>query len=102
MTPQRIAALPDDDWRKGHGDFREPELSRNLKLVRLLRAIARQRGCTPAEVAIAWVLRHPVVTGAIVGARRPDQVLGLLGAADMHLSTQELGVIDAFFSWAAA
>jgi aryl-alcohol dehydrogenase-like predicted oxidoreductase len=102
MTPERIAALPADDWRKGNADFREPQLSRNLKLVRLVRAIGKHHGCSPGEVAIAWVLRKPVVTGAIVGARRPDQVQGVLGAAGVHLSPLERGEIEAFFAWAAA
>src|SRR4051794_25857452 len=85
MTPARIAGLPADDWRRGHGDFREPQLSRNLRLVRLLRAIGDRHARAPGEVAVAWVLREPAVTGAIVGARRPDQVLGLVGAADFRL-----------------
>jgi aryl-alcohol dehydrogenase-like predicted oxidoreductase len=70
--------------------------------VRLLRAIGNHHDCSPAEVAVAWVLRHPVVTGAIVGARRTDQVRGIAGAADMRLSSRELGEIEAFFAWAAA
>jgi aryl-alcohol dehydrogenase-like predicted oxidoreductase len=70
MTRERIAGLPADDWRKRHPDFQEPELSRNLRLVRLLRAIGRLHGRTPGEVAVAWVLHNPAVTGAIVGARR--------------------------------
>jgi len=102
MTPERIAALPADDWRRGNSDFREPQLSRNLKLVRLLRAIGKHHGCSPGEVAVAWVLRKPTVTGAIVGARRPDQVRGLSGAAEIHLSPLEFGEIEAFFAWAAA
>src|SRR5262245_44133052 len=69
MTPGRIARLPADDWRKRHPDFQEPQLHRNLMLVRLLRAIGRSHGRTSAEVAVAWVLRTPAVTGAIVGAR---------------------------------
>jgi aryl-alcohol dehydrogenase-like predicted oxidoreductase len=102
MTSERIASLPADDWRKRNADFREPQLSRNLKLVRLLRAIARRHGCSPGEAAVAWVLRNPAVTGAIVGARRPDQVRGIVGAADLHLSDQELSEVEAFFTWAAA
>ena len=74
MTAERIAVLPADDWRKRHPDFREPQLHRNLLLVRLLRAVGRLHGRTPAEAAVAWVLHNPAVTGAIVGARRPDQV----------------------------
>jgi aryl-alcohol dehydrogenase-like predicted oxidoreductase len=96
MTRERIESLPADDWRKHHSDFEEPQLSRNLKAVRLLRAIGRLHGRTPAETAIAWVLHNPAVTGAIVGARNPDQVRGLIGAADFHLSPHEVAEVEAF------
>jgi len=102
MTRERIAALPADDWRKGHRDFREPQFSRNLRLVRLLKAIGDPHGRSPGEVAVAWVLRHAAVTGAIVGARRPDQVRGLSGAAEFRLSPRELTEIEAFFARQAA
>jgi aryl-alcohol dehydrogenase-like predicted oxidoreductase len=94
MTRERIAALPADDWRKEHHDFREPQLSRNLRLVSRLRTIGKRYGRTPAEVAVAWVLRDPAVTGAIVGARRPGQVAGVSGAADFHLSPREIAEIE--------
>ena len=102
MTRERIAGLPANDWRKRHPDFQEPQLSRNLNMVRLLRAIGRLHGRTPAEVAVAWVLRYSAVTGAIVGARRPGQVQGVMGAADFHLSPRELAEVEAFFGRAAA
>jgi len=102
MTPERIAGLPADDWRRRHSDFREPQLSRHLKLVRLLRAIGNHHGRSPGEVAVAWVLRRPAVTGAIVGARRPDQVRGLSGAAEFRLSPRERAEIEAFFARQAA
>ncbi|HEX4592219.1 MAG TPA: aldo/keto reductase [Gemmataceae bacterium] len=102
MTSERVATLPADDWRKRNPDFQEPRLSRNLRLVRLLRAIGRPHGHSPAEVAIAWVLHNSAVTGAIVGARRPDQVRGVIGAADFRLGPRELAEIDAFFAKAAA
>ena len=102
MTRERIAGLPADDWRKRHPDFQEPRLSRNLRLVRLLRTIGKRRGYTPAEVAVAWVLHSPAVTGAIVGARRPGQVSGVVGAAEFRLSPREVGEIEAFFAQAAA
>jgi len=102
MTAERIAGLPADDWRRHHADFREPQLSRNLKMVRLLRAIGRLHGRTPAEVAVAWVLSNPTVTGAIVGARRPGQLPGVIGAAEFRLSPRELVEIQTFFAKAAA
>src|SRR4051812_37462145 len=94
MTAERIAALPADDWRRWNGDFREPRLGRNLKLVRLLRAIGNHHGRSPGEVAVAWVLRHSAVTAAIVGARRPDQIGGVVGAAEFRLSPRERAEID--------
>ncbi len=102
MTAERIARLPADDWRKRSPDFQEPRLSRNLRLVRLLQAIGRLHGRTPAEVAVAWVLHNPAVTGAIVGARRPDQVRGITGAAEFRLSPRELAEVEAFVAKEAA
>ena len=95
MTRERIAAMPQDDWRKTqHRDFQEPQLTRNLKLVERLRDIGRRHGRSPGEVAIAWTLRHPAVTAAIVGARSAAQVDGFIGAADFRLSPGELAEID--------
>jgi aryl-alcohol dehydrogenase-like predicted oxidoreductase len=102
MTPERIASLPADDWRRGDRDFRDPQLYRNLKLVKLLRILGSFHGRLPGEMAIAWVLRQPAVTGAIVGARRPDQVRGVIGAADFRLSSREIGEIEVFFARQAA
>ncbi len=102
MTAERIADLPADDWRKSHPDFVEPQLSRNLRLVRLLRIVGRRHGRTPAEVAVAWVLHNSAVTGAIVGARRPGQMRGVIGAAEFRLSPRDLTEIDTFFAKGAA
>jgi len=102
MTRERARALPDDDWRRNDADFQEPALSRNLRLVELLRAIGQRHGRTPGEVAIAWTLRRPAVTGAIVGLRRPEQVSGIIGAAEFRLSSQEIGEIEKFLNAAGA
>ena len=102
MTKERIEQMPADDWRRNHPDFREPLLSRNLRLVRLLKAIGAHHGRTPAEVAVAWVLHHRAVTGAIVGARKPGQIKGVLAAAGLRLSLTEVGEFEAFFAKAAA
>src|SRR5271154_487066 len=80
MTRERIAAFPQDDWRKRNPNFQEPLLSRNLLLVETLRAIGKRHSATPGEIAIAWTLRNPAVTGAIVGVRSPQQVSGVAGA----------------------
>jgi aryl-alcohol dehydrogenase-like predicted oxidoreductase len=94
MTRERIATLPDDDWRKTSPAFVEPGLTRNLEVVRLLEELADERGCSPAEVAVAWTLTHPAVQGAIVGARRADQLAGVLGAAELTLSGEERDRLD--------
>jgi aryl-alcohol dehydrogenase-like predicted oxidoreductase len=98
MTPERVENLPEDDWRRNADDFQEPRLSRNLKLVGLLEKIGAEHGRSPGEVAIAWTLRHPAVTAAIVGGRRPDQVDGIIGADDFRLSDDELDRIEAFLT----
>jgi aryl-alcohol dehydrogenase-like predicted oxidoreductase len=102
MTRERVAHLPTDDWRRRDLRFQEPFLSRNLRLVRQLRDIGKRHGRTPPEVAVAWVLRNPAVTGAIVGARRPGQVRGVVGAADFHLNPHEVAEIEEFFVREAA
>jgi aryl-alcohol dehydrogenase-like predicted oxidoreductase len=93
MTRERIANLPPDDWRRRAASFQEPALTRNLELVERLRQIGARHGRSPGEVAIAWTLRHPAVTGAIVGARSAAQVDGFIGAATFRLSSQELDEI---------
>jgi aryl-alcohol dehydrogenase-like predicted oxidoreductase len=98
MTRERAAALPSSDWRHNSPDFFEPRLSRNLRLVDLLAAIGKRHGATPGEVAIAWTLRHPAVTAAIVGVRHPRQVPGVQGAAELRLTPADLAEIDRFFS----
>jgi aryl-alcohol dehydrogenase-like predicted oxidoreductase len=94
MTAERVQNMPSDDWRRNADDFQEPKLSRNLKLVERLTEIGEQHGKSPAEVAIAWTLRHPAVTAAIVGGRRPDQVDGIIGAATFRLSEDEIEEIE--------
>ncbi len=94
MTRQRIAKLPDDDWRKRHADFNEPRLSSHLELVERLRVVGDRRGYSPGAVAIAWTLRHPAVTGAIVGARRPEQVFDTVPAAGLDLAPSDLFEIE--------
>ena len=90
MTRERIANMPDDDFRKRTAHFQEPLLTRNLELVELLREIGSKHGRTPGEVAIAWTLRRPAVTAAIVGLRSPEQVDGVIGAAEFRLSEGEI------------
>jgi aryl-alcohol dehydrogenase-like predicted oxidoreductase len=96
MTRERIARMPEDDFRQRTVSFKEPLLTRNLNLVELMRAIGNRHGRTPGEVALAWTLRRPEVTGAIVGLRSPKQVDGVIGAADFRLSSAEVEEIAGF------
>ncbi len=91
----RLKHLAADDMRLRRPEFTEPELSKNLELVERLRAIADELGCAVAELAIAWTLAQEGVTGAIVGARRPDQLDQWIGAANVDLSEQQLCAIRA-------
>ena len=96
MTRERVAGLPADDFRRRTPNFQEPLLSRNLALVELLREIGARHGRSPGEVAIAWVLRRPEVTAAIVGMRSARQVEGVIAAAEFRLPAAEIAEIDAF------
>jgi len=99
MTRERFTKLPPDDWRKTKSAwFQEPEFSRNLKLAELLKEVGKQYGRTAGEVAIAWTLRHPAVTGAIVGVRSTAQLDGIIGAADFKLSDADLVRIEGYFT----
>jgi aryl-alcohol dehydrogenase-like predicted oxidoreductase len=97
MTRERATDLPKDDWRRGHPDFTEPNLSRNLALVAVLRVIAKRHKRGVGEVAIAWTLHNPAVTGAIVGARNAKQAEGVMRAGELRLTDEELNEIDTFF-----
>jgi aryl-alcohol dehydrogenase-like predicted oxidoreductase len=94
MTRERAAALPPDDFRSRNPEFREPRLSRNLELVERLRQVGARHGRTPGEVAIAWSLRNPAVTGAIVGARNAKQAEGVMRASELKLSSEEIAEIE--------
>jgi aryl-alcohol dehydrogenase-like predicted oxidoreductase len=94
MTRERIAGLPDDDWRKQDERFREPQLSRNLDLVERLGVVAERHGTVPGVVAIAWALRNPAVDGAIVGFRSPEQVDPMIAAGDLELSPEDITTIE--------
>jgi aryl-alcohol dehydrogenase-like predicted oxidoreductase len=102
MTRDRAARLPKDDWRSSDPEFTEPKLSRNLALVERLREIGRRHGRSPGEVAIAWTLRNPAVTGAIVGARNSRQADGVMRAGELLLSDKEVNEIEDFFEETAA
>jgi aryl-alcohol dehydrogenase-like predicted oxidoreductase len=94
MTRERAENLPADDWRRNNPEFREPKLTKNLELVERLRAVGKRYGRSPGEVAIAWALRLPAVTGAIVGARNAKQAEGVMQAGELKLTPQDLAEIE--------
>lgn len=94
MTRERVASFSAEDWRRNLPNFQEPLLSRNLRLVERLREIGRRHDRSPGEVAIAWVLKNPAVTGAIVGFRSPRQFSGVIGALELQLEGSDLAEIE--------
>jgi aryl-alcohol dehydrogenase-like predicted oxidoreductase len=96
MTRERLADLPDDDWRRANPNFQEPRLSRNLALADVLVEIGKRHGKTAATVAVAWTLNNPAVTGAIVGARRPDQIDDFIDAGEFRLTQEDVEEIAGF------
>jgi len=94
MTRERAASLPESDWRSRDVEFKDPRLSRNLALVERLREVGERVQRPPGQVAIAWVLRNPAVTGAIVGARNATQVEGNVDAATLRLTNKEIAEIE--------
>lgn len=95
MTRDRIEGLPNDDWRKRDPEFIEPNISRNLAIVDHLKVIASRQGRSTGEVAIAWTLHHPAVSGAIVGVRSAKQAEGVMRAGDLLLSEEDLALLEA-------
>ena len=102
MSRERVARLPKDDWRSSDPEFKEPRLSRNLALVERLREIGKRYDRSPGEVSIAWTLRNPAVTGAIVGARNARQADGVMRAGEFQLTDKEVNEIEDFFEETAA
>jgi aryl-alcohol dehydrogenase-like predicted oxidoreductase len=98
MTAERVAAMPSDDWRRKAVEFNEPRLSRNLRLVDLLREIGNGHSVTPGVVAVAWTLHHPAITAAIVGGRSGKQVEELSAALSFTLADDEYARINAFIA----
>jgi aryl-alcohol dehydrogenase-like predicted oxidoreductase len=94
FTAERVASLPDDDWRQHSPEF-TTRLDANLALADALIPIAKRHGTTQSAVAVAWTLSWPGVTGAIVGARRPDQIDGWIDAATVELSRDDLADLAA-------
>lgn len=102
MTKERVANFAEEDWRRRLPNFQEPLLSRNLRMVEHLREIGKRHGRSPGEVAVAWTLDHSAVTGAIVGARSPKQIEGIVGAAEFRLTPSERDEIEQVLEQEAA
>jgi aryl-alcohol dehydrogenase-like predicted oxidoreductase len=96
MTKERVASLPDNDFRKRAKSYQEPFLTRNLELAGVLAGIGERHGVSAGVVAIAWTLHHPAITAAIVGGRSAKQVEGVLPAATFRLSEDEFAEIGEF------
>jgi aryl-alcohol dehydrogenase-like predicted oxidoreductase len=94
MTRERVANFTAEDWRRNLPNFQEPLLSRNLRVVERLRIIGDRHDRTPGEVAIAWTLNNPAVTGTIVGFRSVQQVSGVMGAAEFRLLPTDMSEIE--------
>ncbi len=95
FSAERVAALPEDDFRSHVPHFQEPQLSSNLAAAERLRQIGERHGASPGAVAVAWTLRDPVVSAAIVGFRNADQVDGILSAAgELVLSAEEIAFAE--------
>jgi aryl-alcohol dehydrogenase-like predicted oxidoreductase len=93
FSRERVEAMAEDDWRRRSPAFDEPGLSRNLAVRDALRPIAERHGTTVAAIAVAWTLAWDGVTGAIVGARRPEQIDGWIGAARLELDDRDLDAV---------
>jgi aryl-alcohol dehydrogenase-like predicted oxidoreductase len=95
MTRERIDAFPPDDLRRQKPEFQEPQLTRNLELAERLKRVGERNGCSAAEIAVAWTLQHPAVTGAIVGMRRPEHADSIRRAGGLILTEQDKNELTA-------
>jgi len=94
VTKEWAAALPADDHRRADAQFNEPLLSKNIAFAKALAEIAHRYGRNSAELAIAWVLRQPRVTAAIVGARKPGQIKETVFGGKFAIKPEDLARID--------
>lgn len=102
FSAERVERLAEGDWRRRSARFQAPELGRVLSLRDSLGPVATRHGSTIADVAVAWTLTWPGVTGAIVGARSAEQVDGWIGSASLQLTETDLAEIAAAIELSAA
>ena len=98
MSKERVATLPENDFRSRAKNFQEPQLSRNLALAELMKEIGARHSVMAGVVAIAWTLHNPAITAAIVGGRSAKQVEGILPGATFRLSDAEYAEIGKFLT----
>jgi len=98
MSRERVAAFPEDDFRRRAKNYQEPHLTRNLAIADLLKDIGTRHGVTAGVIAIAWTLHNPAITAAIVGSRSPKQVEGTVPATTFRLTEAEYSEIGAFLT----
>lgn len=94
FSQENLGKLASDDHRLRNSDFKEPRFSAALELVEQLKRVAGRNGRTCAQVAISWVLRRHEVTAAIVGARKPEQIIETAPASDFNLSNDDIEEIE--------
>jgi aryl-alcohol dehydrogenase-like predicted oxidoreductase len=92
--------FPPDDWRNHSRDFTGQNFARNLAVVEQLKGFSQSRAIAVPQLAIAWTIAHPAVHVAIVGARRPAQLEGLVPAADVTLRSSDMEEIEHILSGA--
>jgi len=94
MNKQRLEQLDKSDWRHKSHHFQEPNFTRNLQFIAFLKMLAAEKQCSVAQLSIAWTLSHPASTGAIIGARNAQQLVELIPAAEVKISSEELAKIN--------
>lgn len=95
FSAERVEKFSPEDWRRRSEEFEQPKLGSNLSLRDALRPIAKHHDASVSDVAVAWTLAWPGVTGAIVGARSAEQVDGWIRAATLELTSTDLDQITA-------
>lgn len=98
FTRERAESLDASDHRSRDPNFRAPRLELHLQLVEGLAKIAADAGHSVAHLAIAWTLRRPEVTSAIVGARSPQQIAETAPAGDWRLSDAQIDDVESLLA----
>ena len=94
--------LADDDWRRSMPRFEQENFRRNMELVERIKALAARKGCSPAQLALAWVLAQGDDIVPIPGTKRRRYLEENSGALDVQLSPKELAEIDTILPAGAA